>query len=292
MEVRLITVRLRGGLGNQMFQYALGRSLSSELDTELRLDIRGLNTLLGGVTSRSYELKNLNIKNPKKLITQSSGLMAYDMLSPLSRFINLSKMGYFRERSFAYDESIRTIKDGAYLDGHWQTEKYFIDIREKLKEDFHCPIVDRENSEYKNKILASNSVGIHVRRGDYVTNASANLHHGVCGLDYYKKSYDYISEKFSAPRYFIFSDDPEWVRAKFKFIKNKEIICHNKGEDSFWDMQLMKLCKHNIIANSTFSWWGAWLNDSKEKIIIAPRVWFADEKIETNDIIPRSWVRL
>ena len=140
----------------------------------------------------------------------------------------------------------------------------------------------------------SNSVGIHIRRGDYISNQAAFENHGICSLTYYKTAIGIINSKINNPMYFIFSDDTEWVRNTDFGIKNFEIIDWNIEKKSYIDMQLMSYCKHNIIANSTFSWWGAWLNNYSQKIVIAPKNWFSNEsrKSESEKIIPKDWIQI
>jgi hypothetical protein len=163
----------------------------------------------------------------------------------------------------------------------------------KIRKDFEFlePAKDR-NAEVLEQIRHSFSISIHVRRGDYVTLAAASEFHGLMGPDYYKAGAEAILRgKNETPSFFVFSDDPEWCKENIKLPGEITYIDWNTGKNSFEDMRLMSNCKHHVIANSSFSWWGAWLNPSKEKIVVAPKQWFNDTSNQT-DIVPESWIRL
>jgi hypothetical protein len=144
----------------------------------------------------------------------------------------------------------------------------------------------------KAAITAANAVSVHVRRGDYISNPSAQHFHGTCGLDYYKKAVELILSKVNDPHFFIFSDDVKWVADNFMKEIRATIVDINDGSSAVKDMQLMSACKHHIIANSSFSWWGAWLGSNADKIVIGPRQWFADAAVDTGSVLPDSWYKL
>jgi hypothetical protein len=176
------------------------------------------------------------------------------------------------------------------IDGYWQTENYLIDIKDTILNDFQLKLPLRnELKEIALKISDSNSVSIHIRRGDYAQDKKTNAHHGTCSLEYYQEAIKLITEKIQNPIFYIFSDDIEWVKENLKINYPKYHVEGNKG---FEDMELMKNCKHNIIANSSFSWWAAWLNTNKEKIIIAPKNWLNNPKFDTSDVVPNSWIKI
>lgn len=163
--------------------------------------------------------------------------------------------------------------------------------RSTILEDFtFINMPNKRNQSVLNMIDSKNSISIHVRRGDYVSNAATNKYHGLCDLGYYKKSIDYISKRVESPVYYIFSDDISWCKINLKIKGNVTYISHNNGDNSWEDMRLMSRCKHNIIANSSFSWWAAWLNTNLDKIVIAPRNWYKDLPRNMTDIIPSSWL--
>jgi Glycosyl transferase family 11 len=178
------------------------------------------------------------------------------------------------------------------LDGYWQSEKYFIDCSKLIRKDFTFKNeLDSYNLKLKSKIDKTNSVSIHIRRGDYVNNLNTNATHGLCSIDYYIKAVNYITERIESPYFFVFSDDIEWAKKNIMLNFPCQFISHNIGSKSYLDMQLMSLCKHNVIANSSFSWWGAWLNSNDNKIVIAPRKWFA-VNTDICDLIPSNWISL
>ncbi|MFP4486354.1 MAG: alpha-1,2-fucosyltransferase [Campylobacterales bacterium] len=238
---------------------------------------------------RKYELDIFGINAQKfprylKPFIQKSKKSILESLKPIKRF---------KEKEFfTYDKSIENINHSIYLDGYWQSEKYFKKYENLIRDIFQFPkIKDDENLKVANEIVNSESISIHVRHGDYLASSKTNEFHGTCGIEYYKKSIEYITSKLENSTFFIFSDDIKWCEEKFVNVKNKTIISHNTGLKSYEDMRLMSLCKHNIIANSSFSWWSAWLNTNPNKIVIAPKKWINDENYETPDICPIEWMR-
>ncbi|MBY0476807.1 MAG: alpha-1,2-fucosyltransferase [Chitinophagaceae bacterium] len=291
----MIITELRGGLGNQMFQYAIGKALAVKNKTFLYLDKRPLydidETLF---VKRPFELNIFNIEFNAASDSQLSiffpdGHLGWRLLRKLFR----TKVQ--KENGFNYDgQSIRTNSRHIYLQGYWQSEKYFESISDVIRRDFtFMAKVNPETKKIAQEISEGNSVSIHVRRGDYVTSASAN--HGFIGLTYYKDAFRITAERAKDAKYYIFSDDSAWVKQHLLgYIDSATMVVHNSGEDSWQDMYLMSLCKHNIIANSSFSWWGAWLNKNVDKLVIAPNKWFANEEmnLQTGDLIPNSWIRI
>lgn len=177
-----------------------------------------------------------------------------------------------------------------YYEGYFQHEKYFKHLREDILKSFSLSVpLDEKNQTVLNKILETNSVSIHIRRGDYVHLEHVSKTHGTCSLDYYKKAVEYITKKVENPHFFIFSDDIDWVIKNFKIEYPFMVVDFNQ-EKEYFDLNLMKNCKHNIIANSSFSWWGGWLNENPQKIVIAPKKWTL--KKQKCDILPSGWVKL
>ena len=262
-----------GGLGNQMFQYAFGILLgpNTQYDTSWFSAIKGDKN----VTQREYELDFWNI-NPR--LTNK----------PKKRFFGLLRIKKIHERpENIYNAKLLQTKHGV-IQGYFQVAKYYEPIRAQLLQDFtprNKP--NAENKKLLDLISKTNSVSLHIRRGDYVKLQQV---HGLCDLDYYKRGIEYIANKIRKPHFFIFSDDTEWVLENLKIDFPYTVVDINHGRDSAWDMYLMAQCKHNIIANSSFSWWGAWLNQNPDKIVIAPMCWFADGT--ATDIIPQEWQRV
>lgn len=294
----MIIIKLMGGLGNQMFQYALGRHLTIKNNFVLKLDKSFFEEppINNVTTQRYYSLNNLNIKEIfataheieklKKNKNNLSAKFSRKMNSLLPYYIK----SYVSEEQFNFNDNILRVKDNTYIEGYWQSEKYFCKIKSTLLDEFQLNKPISKNAEIiKNRIQQVESVSIHIRRGDYITNRSASEFLGTCGIAYYQKAIEIIAEKVSSPCFFIFSDDVTWARDNIK-IKHDNFVV--EGHLDYEDMFLMSLCKHNIIANSSFSWWGAWLNKNINKIVIAPQKWFNDSSINTNDLIPDNWIRI
>lgn len=181
--------------------------------------------------------------------------------------------------------------------GYFQSEKYFIDYSQRIRQSFtfkNKP--DELNSEMLNRIKETESISLHIRRGDYVSNLTANSEHGLCSIDYYKKAVEYIKSKTESRGnrcFFLFSDDPIWVKENMMFLGDEMVVVDfNTGEKSYEDMRLMSMCKHNIIANSSFSWWAAWLNNNPDKIVIAPDKWFVVDYYDTCDLYPDNFIKI
>ena len=282
----MIIVKIIGGLGNQMFQYAYAKALEKK-GCKVKIDISAFDTykLHGG-----YQLDKYNIDLQVSSYEENRKFHKNYFLTKL--LIVNSKI--LKEKSFAFDVNLLDMEDHNYVSGYFQSENYFIHIRNLLLEQF---VIKEDISSYGKKVQKSivnlkNSCSVHVRRGDYLEGKNASIH-GLLNLDYYKKSIEYIKSKDKNISLFIFSDDIDWVKENFKldnatYIESKDRILPHE------DMYLMSLCKNNIIANSSFSWWGAWLNRFKDKIVISPKRWFSDEKLEkqSKDIIPIEWIRL
>jgi hypothetical protein len=196
----------------------------------------------------------------------------------------------FEKKPFYFDEKMLSLTTG-YLDGYWQSYKYFDDIREVLLNEF--TLVNEMNLENKlicKKITELNSISIHIRRGDYVKEKKNMTIYNVFGLEYYHQAIEFISKKISNPYFFVFSDDLDWAKKNLQ-LTNVTYVDVNLTQNPENDLILMSKCKHNIIANSTFSWWGAWLNQNSEKIIIAPRKWMSTVE-SLDDLYPDDWIRL
>jgi hypothetical protein len=285
----MIITRITGGLGNQMFQYAVARRLSYILGSNLKLDISNYQK----DTLRNFNLDLLNIKcqiaNKKeiKLLNPSQE----GLLSKLKRQIfNPSSLRHIREKHFHFDPSVLTLSDGVYLNGYWQSEKYFADIKNIIRNDFMPKNFSEGNStQLIQKIKSKTSVCIHIRRGDYNTDPKTFQDHGLCSLDYYQKGISHIAQKIEEPTFFVFSDDISWAKDNLKINYPVVFVDHNTIDNAHEDLRLMSHCKHHIIANSSFSWWGAWLCQNQDKIVIAPLQWFNSAEHDTKDLIPQSW---
>ncbi len=285
---------MQGGLGNQMFQYALGLSLSLEKNTPLLLknDCDAHNGL---------ELKNAfnldeNIASQAD-IKKVLGLRSSEWMRRKMRKNSwFRSKNYILERQHNHDFNILNCPDNAYIKGYWQSEQYFIKYQDDILKAFTFKQkLSLKNQETAKKIQQNTSVSIHIRRGDYVSNVDTNITHSLMDIAYYKKAIKQLNIKNNDILYLLFSDDKNWTKHNIiKLLGNANylIVDNNTGKQSFNDMRLMSLCSHNIIANSSFSWWSAWLNQNPDKQVIAPKKWFADGSINTDDLCPKPWVRI
>ena len=274
----MIKINLKGGLGNQLFQYALGRHLAIIHKTSLMFDINSFTD----DPLREYRLNAFNIfGQPDKA-----------SLNPIRHFFR-RKFGAIKENGFEFQPEILKTPDNSFLDGYWQSEKYFSAIQEIIRSDLTLinPI-PQDLIPLKNKITSSNSVSIHVRRGDYDSNPTTTAFHGLCSIDWYKNAANEFTKTNEEFHFFIFSDDYDWVKENLRLDSPTTFIKPSANGDEAQDMYLMSLCKHNIIANSSFSWWAAWLNLNKSKKVIAPKRWFAQNTHNTSDLIPTEWIKL
>ena len=291
----MIISKFYGGLGNQMFQYATGRALALRHQTELVADSRPF---------RTYNLHAYLIDRFNTVMIDASKVdLGGRVLPPEKRGVfgssvwvlrNRGRLKYFREQSLLYDPAFESLGDETYLHGYWQSERYFRNIGSLLREELTRPEpVDAVNLKFMEDMKSVLAVSLHIRRGDYVSNSKTLKVHGTCPLEYYYKAAACIAERTQqSPVFFIFSDDPGWTRENLKLPHEMHFVSHNDVSDPWLDLQLMRTCQHHIIANSSFSWWGAWLNASPQKIVVAPLRWFADPGKDDRDIVPETWIRL
>lgn len=291
----MIIVKLIGGLGNQLFQYALGKHLSILNKTDLVFDVSEFETY----KLHAYSLDHFNIKARIATAKEVSHFRKYKRKSGKINFLYnrliANQKKYFQEKQFHFDLDVLRVRNATYLDGFWQTEKYFKDIETIIREEvtLKAPLSPL-SQKIAEDIASKNAVAMHIRRADYVKNPETLKYHGACSVDYYMKASALIAEKIEAPHFFVFSDDPQWVKENIKLNFPTTYVDHNKADKNYEDLTLMSLCKHNIIANSSFSWWGAWLNRNKNKIVIGPAQWFNEVKksVSTRDVIPDTWIKM
>ncbi len=270
-----VVASLIGGLGNQMFQYAAGRALSKKLSCHLVLDSTPLQ-LSGEQTTRTFALDAFNIN------------ASIDTLSKEQ----IRRMLLLREKDTCNGWPMK-LRRGLRLEGYWQSELYFKDIRPLLLEEFTLkePPLPYIAELAKAILQEPDSVSIHFRRGDYISNAKAAQFHGALSDSYYKESIEFLKQQSKSCRYFVFSDEPAWVREKAPIAQPYTLIDSTQSSAA-QELWLMSLCKHHIIANSSFSWWGAWLG-SQHGLTLAPKNWFKDPQASAQEsIIPSNWVRL
>lgn len=295
----MVTVKLMGGLGNQMFQYACGRSISLDLGEKLILDTSYFQTRKQasrtGVTMWSYSLYHLNVHydSIKNSIVRKYKMKAIEIFARrFPPFIQILFPKYVVEKDGQYIPDICKKGENLYLIGHWASEKYFKHNEDIIRHDFQVLTPQNEiNRELSNKISHVNSVCLHVRRGDYVTSAVCNDLYYHCTPDYYHNAISYIAERVIDPVFFVFSDDIKWARENILTSYEVHYMDQNNSATAYEDLRLMMSCKHFIIPNSTFSWWGAWLGNFNGKIVIHPEFYFSNTEIKT-EIYPDSWVRM
>lgn len=288
-----------GGMGNQLFQYAAGKAVSIKKGKEFKLDVSGYENQDAIITPRSYALNVFNIEEKFSSAGEVGNFLrnkdrkrAGFFGKFLLKFFDKNEAEYFVEPRFTFNSEVFDFEEPLYLEGYWQTEKYFKDVADVIRNEFTLKdeyFVD--GKEITQKIKSCGAVSLHIRRGDYVTSATTNKFHGICSLDYYEKAIKYIADSVKNPYFFVFSDDIEWVKQNLKINHPVEYVSDRVLKD-YEELILMSYCKHNIIANSSFSWWGAWLNSNPEKIVIAPKQWFADASVDTSDVVPESWIRI
>ena len=287
----MIITRLSFGLGNNLFQYALGRRLALERNTEFFIDFTGEN-----YNRRQYCLSYMSNFNMISSVAKKRDLVKLKLLNRFS-FLNPDyKNSIIKEKTNTFDQSIINAPKNAYLRGYWQSEKYFKPIENIIRQDLK--LKEPQDKKYQNlleRITRCNSVSVHVRRGDYLSPKNLSLL-ATCAPDYFLRAEEFISKKVTSAELFIFSDDTDWVKKNIPFrfpvtfISDSSLTLANKSD--YLELMLMSACKHNIIANSTFSWWGAWLNNNPQKIVIAPQKWFTDPGVDDKDLVPPAWVKI
>lgn len=276
----MILTEMIGGLGNQMFQYAAGLALAHQSGVALRYSDAGFDEY----QLRQFTLTDFGISGKRASLAERSQIAREGRL--------------IVEAESRFEPKLLDRHRCAYLRGYWQSERYFISSRSRLLSEF-VPIQDIGdiNRLTIERMRNSVSIAMHVRRGDYVTNNHTNAFHGTLPIAYYQAALTRINAEIGLSQaknvcHFIFSDDPDWCRDNFGFLKSIEIVSHNLNGRPALDIHLMQHCRHHIIANSSFSWWGAWLNDDPEQIVVAPKNWFRKTTIDCRHIVPERWHRI
>jgi hypothetical protein len=304
----MIVVRLKGGLGNQMFQYALGRALQHRRGDELRLDVTYLlgSSVFKWDVPRTYDLDVFRIQPalayvPRLLRRARPQCVRYPEGRTLSEAeaappVAVPKTQTFvEEKEFGFHPEILGLTaPNLYLDGYWQSESYFSDIQDEIRGAFHFRMpLSPAGREMAQNIASVNSVCVNVRRGDYITSESSRNALGFVGEDYYRRGIDWIKANVEDPRLVVNSDDMPWCREHLKFDLPTTYLAEEYAGWKFGEqLQLMTMCKHFLISNSTFAWWAAWLASHDKKLVVCPRRWFRNQSIRSEDLIPPSWVRL
>ncbi|MFO6466164.1 alpha-1,2-fucosyltransferase [Jannaschia sp. KMU-145] len=278
----MITARLLGGLGNQMFQYATGRALALRHGTDLALDARETDAK-GGHWRNGLDAFRIATAPPADLPPdRSRHPLRYGLWRATTRRL-------LRQAGPGYDPRIAAAPDGTYLHGYFQSERYFADHADTIRTELSLAQALPPAAEAVAETIRAepNAVSLHVRRGDYLTSGA----YGACDAPYYARAVGALRSERLDLRVYAFSDDPAWVRENLTLDAPMEVI-DLPGTGPEVDMTLMSLCRDHVIANSTFSWWGAWLNPRTTKRVIAPKVWFSDPAMTNPDLIPDDWIRV
>jgi hypothetical protein len=292
-QTNIVAVMVQGGLGNQLFQYAFGRVLANETSSKLIINTKLLESKRKNVTTREFGLSKFgfqfetssDVNRVIKFYDGKLGFVFKKLSSLLFGYI------YVDENNSTFNFPIESKQNKNYIfNGYWQSKVYFEKIKDILRDEIRSSYVLPKSLQSIAKIVAeSNSVSLHVRRGDFITNPKARELHAVCDVDYYFEAIEKIRTRVHAPFFIIFSDDPNWAKEQIGnhvpcliVSGHYEILPHD-------EMVLMSYCKHHIIANSTFSWWGASLNPNEDKIIVSPKKWYLDNS-DMKKLIPESWI--
>jgi len=284
----MIISKVIGGLGNQLFQYAAARCLAQVRKTEVKLDLTGFQDY----QLRNFDLNALNINVVIARNQEIDALKAKGTLQRLQSYLTpYNRRKFYKQPYFHFDPHFYRLGSQVYLQGYFQSERYFQPIQPIIRQEFSFKEeIIKEVKTYGKYLTTQRSVAIHIRRGDY-KNEEALRVHGIVPISYYQQAIAFLEQNVSNPQYFIFSDDINWVKEKLP-LENATIVSGHYSKTHFEDLYLMSQCQHNIIANSSFSWWGAWLNTNPGKIVIAPKQWFNEGPKDTQDLFPASWITL
>jgi hypothetical protein len=285
----MIIVQILGGLGNQMFQYAAGRCLAHLNNTQLKLDVTGFSDY----KLRNFDLNALHTDCQFASIDEIASLLPSHNLEKALQYLSpKKKRTYYREKYFHFDDNMLRFGKNVYLKGYFQSEKYFLPIKRIIQNEFRIKdeAIVRVKDLFKAKGSA-NKVSVHIRRGDMKNDPVTAERHGVMPLSYYQKGIEIIRSKVSSPHFYFFSDDIDWAKENFSSA-DATFVSGEISKTHFEDLYLMSQCDHNIIANSSFSWWGAWLNKNIDKVVIAPNKWFNNGPTDLQDLLPLDWIKI
>jgi hypothetical protein len=300
----MIVINIQGGLGNQMFIYAFAKALSLRNNISFKVDNGSFTRYLGqaAYTPRPYELDKVfgieaelfSEEDRKRLLPDGPLAKAKRLLE--RKFLPANRQVYIAEGESGFRADLLHVRHNCYLDGYWQSEGYFSDFAPQIRALFTLRQLSAETITWQQQIAAAPMpVSVHIRRGDYVNNPEVARIHNVCGPEYYARAIAHLEAKTGAPlSLFFFSDDINWVKENMAFPQHQNHYVQLHDALPAEEMFLMSRCHHNIIANSSFSWWGGWLNEHADKIVVAPQRWFAAGVHEQNSafIIPKNWTKI
>lgn len=301
-------VRLQGGLGNQLFQYALGLAKASDARTELRLDTRAFDVRDPTIVPRHYGLAVFGVE---AAIASPAELGRYDLLGHWWKWAHgwrpsarrstrvissrLLDANYVHEGGFAHQPAAAAASGvNTYFDGYWQSERYFKPVAGSMRSLLDVSgTLDARAHEMRSRIADTQSLCVNVRRGDFVAHVRSSAFHGAMGSEYYALATQALMERFAIERVFVFSDEPEWCDENLRLHPEQTVVDHRyAGPEFSWYLNLMASCSYFVIPNSSFGWWAAWLADVEPDRVVAPRQWFLDPTIDVSDLLNPRWVRM
>lgn len=284
-----VVARITGGLGNQLFQYAMARAMAARHSARLLLDLSHYEAA-GTHTHRGFELGAFNTHFDVATGSDLAPFRPSFIRRVLARTGLASGPRVLHQRGFGFNPETLDAEPPIYLDGTWQSEQYFTGCSEALRTEVTLKnALTGETAALASSLGSQCSISVHVRRGDYAHDPKTRDYHGLLGMPYYTAAMQWMLERLPDARFIVFSDEPEWAREHLHADAPLTVLPVRSGPE---DLVLMAQCRHHIIANSSFSWWGAWLNPSVTKLVVAPQRWFSDGAIDTNDLLPVSWTRL
>lgn len=290
--VPLVVARITRGLGNQLFQYATGLALARRLGAELKFDLEPMRS----AGAASADLAGLGVALPevspdelRRLAPQWAGPFRNKLILLRHRLTPFARRRWIREENYDFDSRLLQIRAPVYLDGYWQSERYFAELADELRVALAPPAPTERARALGDELARVPTIAIHVRRGDYVTNDDAARFHGCCSLDYYRRAIEWMASATPDCRHAIFSDDPEWAAQNLRVPGDTLLVAGAPAHSALEDFHLLTRCSHFIIANSTFSWWAAWLSSGRAPRVVAPRRWFLGREINPADRFPAGW---
>jgi hypothetical protein len=289
----MVIARITGGLGNQMFQYALGRQIAVRRRTRLKLDV---SSYASDVFGRQFRLDHFRIAaaiaTSAECARRTYSTRRWLFVRRLDTVRPFARRYFLEERHFHFDPDVARAGRHVYLSGYWQSERYFAGIANLLRDELTpCDPPTTATAEVLGHIDRVTAVSVHVRRGDYTFTPVTRIH-PPCTVDYYRTAVATIRERVPGTHFFVFSDDPQWVRANLEWLHPATLVTHNGAVRDYEDLRAMSHCRHHIIANSSFSWWAAWLCRHDAKVVVAPLRWFGITERSTRDLYPDGWLRV
>ncbi|NEZ54411.1 alpha-1,2-fucosyltransferase [Adonisia turfae] len=280
----MVRIILSGGIGNQLFQYSAARALSLENNADLIIDKPTAKSIKNW---RGYALSYFQVDAKQSELLTS---IFRKLMLNKNFYLWINESVFFEKNKFSFYDDFFKLPKNTTLFGYFQNEKYFKGHEHQIRRDLKFSNLKLDNKSIRvcDLINNSNSVSVHVRRGDYVNSSIFD----VCTPTYYKKAIDLFRKNLNNPKFYFFSDDIKWCRDVFSDSDYSFCDLEQARKNPLVDLYLMSQCKHNIIANSTFSWWGAWLNSYSSKSVAAPYMWFKKPNDPVNDIICKDWLKI